>query len=508
MKNNQYVNKEDYKKLIDLIQEIGSSLEIKQVLNRIISGAVSLINADQGAILLFDPAHIQEERTLIRKESEGRMLLDHYLNLLLSGWTRRNKKPLLTNNLAKTFGSGKVKKRYQDISSVLSIPLKLHDDVVGVFNLISFDKHHTFGERELQLIEILATSCVQFILNARLHEELFTETVRLRKEVREKYAFHGIIGQSPKMQQVFSLLERVIPTEGRVLLEGESGTGKELIARILHYCGPRKDGPFVAVDCGALPASLLESELFGYVRGAFTGAHHNKTGLFEEAHNSTLFLDEIANMSIEVQSKFLRAIEEGEFRPLGTTQVKKVDVRIIAAASDNLLTQVDAGKFRQDLFYRLNVVNITLPSLRERREDISILAYHFLNKMKDKHKKNIRGFKPETIVYLENYQWPGNVRELENIIERIVILAEDNIDYILPDRLPQEIKLKNFNNNSSLNLKASSKDIKTKKDAFEKKILLEALNENNWNQSAAARKLGIRESTLRYKIQKFEIKRQ
>ncbi|MFQ6003533.1 MAG: sigma-54 interaction domain-containing protein, partial [Candidatus Zixiibacteriota bacterium] len=323
----------------------------------------------------------------------------------------------------------------------------------------------------------------------------------------EKYAFHGIIGNSPKMQEVFTLLERVIPTEGRVLLEGESGTGKELIARVLHYGGPRKDGPFVAVDCGALPASLLESELFGYLKGAFTGAHQDKKGLFEEAHGGTLFLDEIVNMPNEVQTKFLRAIEEGEIRPLGSTQIKKVDVRIIAAASDNLRAQVEASRFREDLYYRLNVVNISLPPLRERTEDIAILANHFLNKMAEKYGKTVKGYKTETITYLENYAWPGNVRELENAVERMAILAEENLDYIPPDLLPQEIRPQGFEPASPLLKNLPSNNIKTKKNIYEKGIILEALMQQNWNQSAAARALGIAESTLRYKMQKYGIKK-
>ncbi|MFQ5768939.1 MAG: sigma 54-interacting transcriptional regulator [bacterium] len=498
---------QDYKRLISVLQTIGSSLEVDEILRKIIEGALHLCNAQQGSIMVFDPSGKQEAKTVIRKgEPEGKQL-NHYLNTLLCGWTRRYKKPLLTNNLTETFGPKRLKEKYQSIASVLSVPLELHGEIVGVINLISLNKNQTFGERELQLLQILAAPFAQFIANARLHEALFTETQRLREEVQEKYAFHGIIGQSLKIQEVFALLERVIPTEGRVLLEGESGTGKELIARVLHYGGPRKDGPFVSVDCGALPANLLESELFGYFKGAFTGAHRDKKGLFEEAHGGTLFLDEIVNMPNEVQTKFLRALEEGEIRPVGSTQTKKVDVRIIAAASDNLRAQVEAGQFREDLYYRLNVVNISLPPLRERKEDIAILANHFLNKMAKKYDKMVKGFKAETITYLENYAWPGNVRELENAVERMVILAEENLDYIPAELLPQEIRSGSFEPAISLPQNLPSHNVKTMKDTFEKKMLLDALTEHDWNQSAAARALGIAESTLRYKMQKYGIKK-
>jgi transcriptional regulator with PAS, ATPase and Fis domain len=309
------------------------------------------------------------------------------------------------------------------------------------------------------------------------------------------------------MQEVFALMERVIPTEGRVLLEGESGTGKELFARVIHYGGPRAAAPFVAVDCGALPANLLESELFGYVKGAFTGAMRDKKGLFEEADSGTLFLDEIVNMPIEVQSKFLRAIQEGEIRPLGSTQVKKVEVRIIAAASANLRAQVQAGKFREDLFYRLNVVSISLPSLRERKEDIAILANHFLHKMATKYGKKISGFKPETLVHLEAYSWPGNVRELEHVVERMVILAEQDIAYIPSKLLPLELLLQTSATVHSPAQKPSPPDMKAIQDTHEKTMLLEALTKHHWNQSTTAKALGIHESTLRYKMKKYGLKK-
>ncbi len=351
-------------------------------------------------------------------------------------------KAALTDNLAETFGPEQIKAKYHTIASALSVPLQqlTRGEIIGVINVLLLDQSQKFGERELRLMGILASQCAQFIANARLHGEVFAEAKRLRQEVQDKYAFHGIIGYSSKMQEMFALLERIIPTEGRVLVEGESGTGKERIARVIHYSGPRASAPFVAVDCGALPANLLESELFGYVKGAFTGAQRDKKGLFEEANKGTLFLDEIVNMPLEVQAKFLRAIQEGEIRPLGSTQVRKVDVRIIAAASLNLRTQVEARKFRPDLFYRLNVVNIALPPLRQRQEDIAILANHFLNKMAEKHGKKITGFKPETGAYLESYNWLGNVRELENVVERTVILAEPQLEYVTPELLPAEIR--------------------------------------------------------------------
>ncbi|RMG29790.1 MAG: GAF domain-containing protein, partial [Methanobacteriota archaeon] len=383
---------QDYERLHNILLTICSSLDIEKILNRIVQGAVSLCGADEGAILLFDPSGVHTAKTLIRKSLPTNSLLDHYLNTLLAGWVSRHQKNLTTADLVAVFGEEQIPEKYRPISSALALPLVVRGDIIGVINLIRIRTEKPFDEHEKHIMGILASQCAQFIMNARLHDELFRESSRLRREVEERYAFHDIIGRSEKMQAVFTLLERILPTDSRVLLEGETGTGKELIARVLHYNGPRKDNPFVAVDCGALPANLLESELFGYVKGAFTGAHQNKIGLMEEANGGTIFLDEIVNMPLEVQSKLLRAIETCEIRPLGSNQVRQIDVRIIAAASDDLRGRVEDGSFRQDLYYRLNVVSIHLPPLRERGEDLVILAHHFLKKMSEKYGKSIVGF--------------------------------------------------------------------------------------------------------------------
>jgi len=499
---------EDYERLLGVLQGLGSSLEVEAILRQIIEAALSLCNAQQGSIMLFDPDSHAIAKTLIRQsEPDGpaQAGLDHYLNSLLSGWALDHKAPQISGDLVATFGAKQIKAKYQSITSALSVPLEWRGEIIGVINLLALDTNHKFGERELRLMRILAVQAAQFIANAKLHEEVFAEADRLRKEIQDKYQFHGIIGHSPKMQAVFNLLERIMPTDGRVLLEGESGTGKERIARVLHYNGPRQNQPFVAVDCGAIPANLLESELFGYVKGAFTGATQDKKGLFEEANDGTLFLDEIANMPPEVQVKFLRVLQEGEFRPLGATQVRKVDVRIISAASGNLRAHVSDGKFRQDLFYRLNVVNVQLPPLRERKEDIVVLTDHFLAKMMERHRKPLKGFAPEVIADLEDYAWPGNVRELENVVERMVILAEPNVEYLTRDLLPTEIQLAAVLDNEMNSSPTDS--LRNKRDEQEKKMLLETLIKNDWNQSATARDLGMHEKTIRYRMQKFGIKK-
>lgn len=326
-------------------------------------------------------------------------------------------------------------------------------------------------------------------------------------EIAPEIQLHGMIGACDKMRQFFALFEKILSTDGRVLIHGESGTGKELVARTLHRAGPRKHNAYVVVDCGTLPTNLIESELFGHVQGAFTGANREKRGLLEAADKGTLFLDEIASLPMDMQSNLLRVLQEGEIRPLGATRTRRIDVRIIAADSRNLRAEVAAGRFREDLFYRLNVLNLTVPPLRERREDIMLLANHFLHKLGDRYGKAAAGFTDETVSLLQDYSWPGNVRELENAVERTVILL-DNDEQLVPfNLLPEEVLNPHALPGAAEANHAHGVPVKSKKDRFERRILIDTLGEHRWNQSAAARALGITEGALRYKMKKFSILR-
>lgn len=270
------------------------------------------------------------------------------------------------------------------------------------------------------------------------HHHLIRRNQDLTQALQERYCFDNIIGKSAPMQRIYDLIERVAPTKATVLITGESGTGKELIARAIHYNSPRKNHSFISVNCGALPENLLESELFGHERGAFSGAVALRKGRFELAHQGTLFLDEISEMSPSLQVKLLRALQEMAFERVGGSETLHVDVRVVAASNRNLKAETTAGRFRSDLYYRLNVVHITLPPLRERPEDIPLLADHFLKKYaRETGRENFR-IHPEALRYLLDYPWPGNVRELENTIERAVILAAEEV--ITPRDLPQEIR--------------------------------------------------------------------
>jgi DNA-binding NtrC family response regulator len=266
---------------------------------------------------------------------------------------------------------------------------------------------------------------------------LLRENLLLRMEVRKKFEFNNIIGKSKKMQEVFSLIEKVAPGSSTVMIYGGSGTGKELVAKAIHYNSPRTDRPFIPFNCGAIPETLVESELFGHTKGAFTGAIQAKKGLFEEANGGTLFLDEISNILPSVQVKLLRVLQEKELMRVGSTERTKIDVRMIAATNVDLEAVTKSGKFREDLFYRLHVFPIFLPALKDRKEDIPLLAYHFLDLYSKEAKKEIKGISKEAMKLLLEYHWPGNVRELENVIERAVIMTDQ--DYLVPNDLPKDL---------------------------------------------------------------------
>ncbi|MEQ9617915.1 MAG: sigma-54 dependent transcriptional regulator [Deltaproteobacteria bacterium] len=332
-------------------------------------------------------------------------------------------------------------------------------------------------------------------------KKLERENTRLRKELETQYGFGNIIGRSPSIVKVFELIKRVAELNVNVLITGESGTGKELVARAIHYSGSRHDNPFVPVNCGAIPEQLMESELFGYIKGAFTGASRDKKGLFEEANNGTIFLDEIGDLPLHLQVKLLRVIEEKKIRPLGSTESASVDIRIIAATNKKVEEEVSNGKFREDLFYRLNVIKIVLPPLRERRIDVSPLAIHFINKYSREMEKDIRGISPKALEVLENYHYPGNVRELENIIARCVALESSNV--IRQETLPQLVAGRDyldldtsFSSNSNLDVLLGD---------VEKKMIEKALRTTNGNKTEAARLLGITLRSFRYRLAKHEL---
>lgn len=342
----------------------------------------------------------------------------------------------------------------------------------------------------------------EIVLNVKKALEkrrLTAEVKTLQKQVREKYKFNNIIGSSKKMIEVLKLVEMVANVDVPVLILGESGTGKELIAKAIHNSSNRRDASFVVINCGALPENLQESELFGHVKGAFTGAISNKKGLFEEADGGTIFLDEISEMSLTTQVKLLRVIQDGEVRPVGGNISTFVNARLIVASNSDLKVMVHKSRFREDLLFRINVIQINLPPLRERKSDIPLLVNYFLKRTSQKFKKNVQGVSQSALSKLMVYNWPGNVRELENVIERAVILTKSK--EILIDDLPLEVTV-NVNPeilSVKVNGKMSLEDI-------EKNVIFSKLKENDWNQTKTANDLNIGMTTLWRKIKKYNLR--
>ena len=333
------------------------------------------------------------------------------------------------------------------------------------------------------------------------HARLVRENARYRDEARSREPWSQLVGSSPAMLEVYKLVARVSEGRSTVLIEGESGTGKELIARAVHSNSRRRDKPFIPVNCGALPDHLLESEMFGYEKGAFTGAVGSKAGLFEAANGGTLFLDEIGDLGPSLQVKLLRVMQEQEVRRVGSTASVKVDVRIIAATNRDLATLVKEGKFRDDLYYRLNVVRIVLPSLAERREDIPMLAQHFLQKYA-KQSLHVKGFLPETMALLKRYRWPGNVRELENAVERAVSLSHGPL--LLPEDLPEAVRNESASTTVSQDsLVGTDQNVLLTLDEVEKRHLARVLKETKGNKVKAAKILGIDRRTLYRMAERF-----
>lgn len=348
------------------------------------------------------------------------------------------------------------------------------------------------------------------VRNALEKKILKEENIRLKKELYEKYSFHNLIGKSKKIREIFSLIEKIAPTNSTVLITGESGTGKELVAKAIHFSSLRKDQPFVSINCGALPENLLESELFGHVKGSFTGAYTDKKGLFEIAHKGTILLDEISEMSLWMQVKLLRVLQEKKIRRVGGTEEKEVDVRIIASTNVDLSEKIKEGKFREDLYYRLNVIRINLPPLRDRREDIPLLVEHFIKIYNQKTGKNIKGIKEDALKILEAYHWPGNVRELENCIERAVVF--ETSDYITVDSIDENIKLFVLSNSfsfPSISIPAITEegiDFESYIDQVRKKLIEEALAVSNNEFLKASQLLKMSYRSFRYYVKKLGIK--
>jgi transcriptional regulator with GAF, ATPase, and Fis domain len=376
--------------------------------------------------------------------------------------------------------------------------------IIGTLLLLNSERRPPFTEDDLSVVEDLAAISSPFLHSAQTIAQYFSSPLPKQALLR-KYAALGLLGRSKPFLELLHSIDAASRCDVRVLLEGESGTGKELVARAVHNLSARGHKKLVAIDCGAIQPNLVESELFGHVKGAFTGALTDRRGLFEEADGGTLFMDEVNNLPVEMQSKLLRVLQDEEIRPVGSNQTRKVNVRIVTASSMSLVSLVSERKFREDLFYRLNVYPIAVPSLARRGEDVPLLAEHFLAQASRRQGKEIEGFDEEVVDFMKRRRWAGNVRELENFVERIVTLAAPDqklIDRgVLPPEVQKELKRTKRTGGSTpvqISLRKSLTD-------HEAQLIGETLEACAWNQSLAARMLKVSEPTLRYKMRRLKI---
>jgi len=473
---------------------INSTIELEVVLNQIARSAAEVIRAEASSVLILDrrrnklvfaAAHGEQGSKLLGREFES--------DLGIAGHVIRTGKAENISDVSKNpdFFKGIDEQMRFHTRGLMAAPMIHKADVIGVVEVLNREGGGQFGVEDLALLEVFANLAASGARNAQAHANLRRENRALRES---SLPTSDIIGASPAVRAMLKMGDRVAPTNATVLLLGETGTGKEVLARYIHSESPRSRKAFVAVNCAALTETLLESELFGHEKGAFTGAFAQHMGRFELADEGTLFLDEIGDISASTQVKLLRLLQEKSFTRVGGTQTIACDVRVIAATNRDLKAAIAAGKFRDDLYYRLNVFPIELPPLRDRAGDIAELAIHFTRQASIELGVPPRSVSADALALLAGYDWPGNIRELANVMERAVLLC-DGLE-VLPAQLPPEI---------SRGERAELPAAATGLVGQERAMILKALQENRWNQSKTARALGISRDNLRYRIKKYNL---
>lgn len=486
-----------------------SSFNVKDTVSEVFSTLKKQLKVSSATLSLIDPytqqfySEMEYGLTETQKQSA-----EYRSRLKVAKKCCEEKKPLCVQKISEAPKEIEFLKYFSHSTSehaFLAVPIIVNFEVIGSMTFVLPFESTDLILKRISLFEIICLLIGQEIklirLRTREQQALIDENIKLKGKLHTKYNIQNMIGNSKIMQDVYENIRQVAHTNSSVLIRGESGTGKELVAHAIHYNSDRKDGPFIRINCGAIPETLIESELFGYEKGAFTDAHDQKIGKFEAANHGTIFLDEIAELPLLVQVKLLRILQEKEFNRIGGNDAIQVDIRIIAATNKNLEDEVTEKRFRQDLYYRLNVFPIYLPPLRDRSSDIMLLADHFLDKYNLKNKKDISRISSKASDALLNYKWPGNVRELENIIERSVILC--NGKAILIDHLPELLQK---NNHASLTSNLDNLSLNEQVSFFEKNLISHTLKQCDGNQSKVARKLGSTPRIIGYKIQTLDIK--
>jgi Nif-specific regulatory protein len=486
------INRKKLETLIEINTLINSNYDdIKILLTQIIESATRLTEGAASSLILENP----ENKKLYFEIALGEKGADVKRFSLksgegIAGWVYEKNRSLIVNDVDtdNRFKAEISRKIQFPTKSILAVPMRVKDRCVGVIEILNKSNGKNFNDEDLQWLEIFATQAAIAIQNARSFQKIKDEVSLLHDQIQTEPGYHTFVGKSRAVLDKLEMAKKAANTDSSVLLLGESGVGKELFAEQIHLNSPRRDGPFIRVNCPALSESLLESELFGHVKGAYTDAISNRRGRFELADGGSIFLDEIGDLPLSVQAKLLRVIQEKTFEPVGSSSPIKADVRIIAATNKEIENEVKRGRFRSDLYYRLNVLPIYIPPLRERTSDIPLLAEFFLTRFKRETKKQIRGFTDEALEMLISYSWPGNVRELENAIERAVVICRD--EYIKPQA---------FILNSQAASEEASYKGKTLKDAinmFKAHFVKKSLEKYGWNQTKTAKELGIQRTYL------------
>ncbi|MGC8578835.1 MAG: nif-specific transcriptional activator NifA [bacterium] len=498
--------------LYEISKQLASTIDFGSSINSSLKLLATYLDIQRIALFVFEP----ETKELVIKYAYGftheeKQKGRYKLGEGITGKVGKTGVPIVLPDVKdEPMFMGKTGKDWKKESlSYIAVPVKVDKKVVGVLGAQKLLTEDSSFEEDVNLLSMITTLIGQAMkLNSiieKQREDMEYEKSALLKELKSKYRPENIIGISPGIEEVFDIIDRVSPTKATVLIRGESGTGKELVARAIHFHSPRAGKPFIKMNCAALPDTLLESELFGYEKGAFTGAYETKKGRFELAHEGTIFLDEIGELSLATQAKLLRVIQEKRFERLGSNRTIEVDVRIIAATNSDLEKAIKDRTFREDLYYRLNVVPIFLPPLRERKEDIPLLVEHFLMRFNKEHGKSLR-LSAGAMEFMINYSWPGNIRELENMIERAVIMTRGNIIDIDDLPLPMVSKLSE-ETNISYSPQRQNNNVKLPNaiEEIEKTKIIEALKKTGGVKAKAARLLGITQRQLGYKIKKYRI---
>ncbi|MCJ7728645.1 MAG: nif-specific transcriptional activator NifA [Sedimentisphaerales bacterium] len=492
--------------LSDIAKGLAESLDLQQTLRSILKSLDTHLKLQRGTITLLNPDTETINIEIAHGLSEKSQKMGIYrMGEGVTGTVVQTGKEIIVPDISKDtrfiHKTGARKPAKGNPIAFFCVPIKLEGRTIGALSVDRQADRTDDFEDHVRLLNIISTMIAQAVKLNKLVEseqrQLRDENVRLRQELKKRFSVHNMVGSSNAMQGVYRLIEQVADSNATVLIRGESGTGKDLVAHAIHYNSPRADKPFIKVNCTALPETLLESELFGHEKGAFTGATERKTGRFERAHGGTIFLDEIGDFPVSLQIKLLRVIQFKEFERLGGTETIKTNVRIIVATNKNLEQQIKDGVFREDLYYRINVFPIYLPPLRERKDDIMQLADHFLEKYAAENNKHITRISTPAIEMLTSYHWPGNIRELENCIERAVLLCDGEV--IRSEHLPPSLQMIRKTEQVA---GPSLVEIITNK---ERELIIDALKKSGGQQRTAAKELGITERILGYKIKKYGI---